>query len=178
MVPVASLAGSSSRTASANAPYKAIVFGGLLVGILDMLEGVALFWFMRGVRPFRIPQSIAAAVLGEEAFQMGAKSVVLGLLIHFAVAFSVVAVYAMAIHWFPVLDRHPTVSGLVYGLGVFLFMNLVVIQLSALPDNIKQLNPVGIINGLIGHPLLVGLPAAWAVHRYWPRTKSGRTAPA
>jgi hypothetical protein len=152
---------------SACSAVEAIVLGGLLVAVLDLTEVTGLFWFARGLPPYRIPQSIAAALLGEDAFDRGWVSVLLGLLLHLVVAFSVVALYVLLSRKFPSLARHYVVGGLVYGLLVYAFMNLVVLPASALPAALKHLSRLGVLNGVLCHPLLVGLPAAWAAHKHW-----------
>ena len=151
----------------ARATLKSIFLGGMLVGVLDLTEEIAFLWFAFGTRPFRVPQIVAAALLGEQSFRMGATSVLLGLLLHLAVAFSVVAVYAVASRRFATLGRNVVRFGLLYGLAVYAFMNVVVLPLSAFPQELKRPTLLGLLNGLLGHPLLVGLPTAWAVHRSW-----------
>lgn len=162
---------SADRVAPSQQPVgsllEAVVLGGLLVAVLDLTEVTALFWFARGLPPYRIPQSIAAALLGEDAFDKGGVSVLLGMSLHLLVAFSVVAFYVLWSRRFPSLARHYVLGGLLYGLGVYAFMNLVVLPVTALPSALKHLSPLGVLNGLLCHPLLVGLPSAWAAHRYW-----------
>ncbi len=60
--------------------------------------------------------------------------------------------------------------GLAFGVGVFLVMNLMVIPLSRIPASVPSLPLV--LNGVIGHALLVGLPIALAARRF-----VGRPAP-
>jgi hypothetical protein len=155
---------------AAGSVVEAVVLGGLLVAVLDLTEVIALFWFARGLPPYRIPQSIAAALLGEDAFDQGGTSVLLGLFLHLVVAFSVVAVYVLASRRFPSLARHYVLGGLLYGLCVYAFMNLIVLPSTALPAALKHFSRLGVLNGLLCHPLLVGLPAAWAAHRHWAAT--------
>lgn len=51
-------------------PARAIVYGGLVVGTLDILDAVIFFGLWRGVAPIRIFQSIASGLLGRAAFQV------------------------------------------------------------------------------------------------------------
>src|SRR5882724_7045086 len=53
-----------------------IAVGGLIAGILDLLQACILFGW-------RIPLVIAAGLLGKQAFQGGAGTYVLGVLLHF-----------------------------------------------------------------------------------------------
>jgi hypothetical protein len=153
------------RPSGPRGTLESVVLGGLLVAVLDLTEAVAFVWFAFGTRPYRVPQIIAAALLGRPSFAMGASSVLLGLTLHLAVAFTVVAVYAAASRRFVGLQRHPVASGLLYGVAVFAFMHAVVLPLSALPEELRRPTLATLLNGVVGHGLLVGLPAAWAVHR-------------
>lgn len=136
---------------------RAILYGTLVVGVLDALDAV-VFFGLRGVRPIRIFQSIAAGVLGRAAFQGGLATAVLGACLHFFIAFVVVLTFYLASRRAPVLTRHAVVSGLLYGLVVYLVMNLVVVPLSAAsaaPPSVPVL-----VNGLLIHAFGVGLPTA------------------
>lgn len=149
----------------AESVVESVFVGGMLVAVLQLTEEIAFLWFAFGTRPYRVPQIVAAALLGRQSFAMGVTSVLLGLTVHLAVAFSVVAVYAAASRRFVSLRRHVVASGLLYGLAVYAFMQAVVLPLSALPEELKRPTALSLLNGLFGHALLVGLPTAWAVHR-------------
>ena len=141
---------------------QALLYGTLTVGVLDLLDAL-LFFGARGVAPVRILQAIAAGLLGRAAFGGGVGAALLGVLLHFFIAFAIVAAYLLASRRFPALARHPLVYGPLYGLGVYAVMSFVVVPLSAAPDGPKPL-PV-IVNGLLIHALGVGLPSAvfaWA----------------
>ena len=90
----------------------------------------------------------------------------LGLGLHFTIAFTAATFYYLASRKLPVLLEHAILCGLLYGEIVFLFMNFVVLPLSALGAD--QFNITTYITGTIGHPLLVGLPIALSV-RHWSR---------
>ena len=136
---------------------KALLLGGLTVGVLDGLDAV-VFFGLRGVTPTRVMQSIASGLLGKQAFQGGIATAALGVLLHFGIALAVVAVYYLASRKLPDLSRHPVALGPVYGLLVYGVMNFLVIPLSAAVTGPRTL-PV-VINGVLIHALGVGLPAA------------------
>ncbi|MCA1560108.1 MAG: hypothetical protein LC804_07525 [Acidobacteria bacterium] len=136
---------------------RAILYGTLVVGVLDAVDAV-VFFGLRGVRPIRIFQSIAAGLLGRAAFQGGLATAVLGACLHFFIAFVVVLTFYLASRRVPVLTRHAVVSGLVYGVIVYAVMNFVVLPLSAASTAPPSL-PV-LVNGLLIHALGVGLPTA------------------
>lgn len=141
---------------------RAIATGTLVVGALDLLDAV-VFFGLRGARPDRILQSIAAGLLGPAAFQGGAATALLGLVLHFMIAFGIVLAYFIAAGRLAFLVRRPVVHGVWYGIVVYLAMNLVVIPLSNAGAGPRSL-PV-ILNGVLIHIFGVGLPAAWFASR-------------
>jgi Na+/alanine symporter len=144
----------------------AIGVAGLIAGALDLTQAMTLFGT-------RIPLSIAAGLLGRQAFRGGPGTYLLGVLLHFFIATSFAAAY-----YYAATDRlrflleHPLVCGLFYGAAVELVMNLVVLPLSALhargPYELSDL-----ILGLVVHMVVVGLPIAFTV-RWFER---GAVAP-
>jgi uncharacterized membrane protein YagU involved in acid resistance len=136
---------------------RALVYGTLLVGILDGLDAV-VFFGLRGAQPIRIFQSIASGLLGRQAFAGGLATAALGLALHFFIAFTIVAVFLVASRRIPALVRAPLVSGILYGLAVYFVMNYIVLPLSAVTPG-RFVWPV-FINGILIHMFGVGLPAS------------------
>ncbi len=133
-----------------------ILIGGLVVGVLDGAYAV-VFSAFHSVSAARVFQSISSGFYGREAFNRGTATVVLGVVVHFFIATTIVFVYWAAASRIALLHKHPFICGAVYGLLVYLFMNLVVIPLSAVPFRPKL---PAIIGGLFVHVLLIGIPAA------------------
>ncbi|MCB1057870.1 MAG: hypothetical protein KDD11_20405 [Acidobacteria bacterium] len=136
---------------------QALFFGTLTVGGLDIVDAL-VFFGLRGVPPIRIFQSIASGLLGKSAYAGGLPTAFLGGLLHFFIAFGVVAVFLLASRRFPQLARHPLLLGPVYGLLVFAVMYLVVLPLSAAGGRLPS--GTSLINALAIHMLGVGLPSA------------------
>ena len=144
-------------------PFDTILYGGLVVGILDGLFALIFYGLILGVQPLRIFQAVASGLLGKAAYEGGLQTFVLGILLHFVVATCIAAVYYVASLKFPVLIHQAVVCGLVYGLLAYLGMNYVVIPLSAIgyrPSSLRTFLPA-----FIGHALLVGLPIALLARR-------------
>jgi hypothetical protein len=139
-------------------PTRAVLFGTLTVAALDILDAFVFFWFYRGVEPAVILQSIASGLLGREAYAGGMATAALGALLHTFIAFVVVLVYFLASRRLPVLREHPVLCGALYGVGVWLAMNFVVLPLSAAAVG-PQVWPT-VVNGLAIHVLGVGIPSA------------------
>jgi len=138
-------------------PGLVLVLGGLTVALVDGLDAVILAR-TRGVGAGRVFQGIASGLLGRASFDGGAASVALGVAIHVTIATAaVVVLYGAALRW-PTLTRRPVLAGPCYGVLVYLFMNLVVIPLSAI--GLRPVSRPQLVNGLLIHALGVGLPAA------------------
>jgi hypothetical protein len=149
---------SASRPSGKRSALLAIGVGGLVAGILDLLQACILFGW-------DIPLAIAAGLLGRQAFHGGAGTYILGVLLHFFIAFSAAAVYYAASIRLVFLKEHPLVCGLFFGGAVQEVMNLVVLPLSALhargPYKLHDL-----ILGLVVPMVVIGLPISFSVRRF------------
>ena len=118
-----------------------------------------------------VGHSVASGLIGRPAaLQGGWRTASLGIFLHFVIAFGAATVYYLASRGIRLLTEHPILSGLIYGELVFLFMNMVVLPLSALhrsPFQWTSFSPwPSLITGPVGHPFLVGLPIALAARKY------------
>ena len=141
----------------------AIVVGGLIGGAFDLTYALVYYGFS-GVHPIRIPQSIASGLLGPGAFQGGAKTAVLGVLLHFVIALGAAAVFNVASRSISFLLRQPIVSGVLFGAAVYAFMHGVVLPLSAAPK--FKSAPATMLPDLAVHMLLIGPSIALAARKY------------
>jgi hypothetical protein len=142
--------------------FDTIVWGGLLAGTLDALDAIVAFGF-KGMNPIQILQYIAAGLLGTAAFQGGLQTAGLGAGLHYFIAFGVAAVYYVAAVKLPALHAQPVKWGLTYGVAVYLFMNYLVLPLSAVSKS--PFSTALFLNGVIGHAIFVGVAIAWFAHR-------------
>ncbi len=149
--------------------FDTILYGGLVVGILDGLFALIYYGLILGAKPVRIFQAIASGLLGKTSYEGGIPTVLLGILLHFVIASCIAAVYYAASLKLPVLIHHAVVCGLIYGMIAFLGMNYVVIPLSAAGSAPFSL-PV-FLTGIIGHAFLVGLPIALLTRRFAKSSK-------
>jgi hypothetical protein len=139
-----------------------VIVGGTAAGILDILAAFA-FRGAFGVAPVRVLQGIASGLLGSSAFQGGAATALVGLALHFLIAFGAAAVYYAASRALPVLVRRPVLCGLAYGVLVHVVMNQVVLPLSRVNFRTPPWSFVAAM--VVIHMLFVGLPIALAVRR-------------
>jgi len=127
-----------------------ILVGGFVAGLLDMTSAYVTFGRY-------MPIGIAGGVVGPAARHISAGQYILGLAIHYLIAFSAAAAYCFASRLLPFLREHFLVCGLVFGIIFFLFMNLIVLPLSAY----HAMGPYtyrGLVQGLLAHMFLIGLP--------------------
>lgn len=142
---------------------RAIVIGGLLGGALDLLFAVSFAGY-NGAPPQRVFQAIASGILGNAAFAGGAGISVLGIACHFGLSIIWATLFAAAAWQFPALSRQPVLSGIGFGLIVFLCMRLMVLPLSAYPRPVT-FKPLATALDLLSHMFLFGTPIAVAVSR-------------
>jgi hypothetical protein len=138
---------------------KPILIGGAIAGILDITSA-----FITGGR--NVPRGIAGGLLGSYVKDHNGPAIwILGLAIHFFIAFSAAAVYCLASRLLPFLKDHFVVCGMFYGIAVFLVMYLVVMPLCAFhfkgPYTLRTL-----ITGILAHMLLIGLPIGFSLNRW------------
>jgi uncharacterized membrane protein YagU involved in acid resistance len=148
----------TSTPAASPLTADALVRAGAIVGTLDILKPIVAS-VIGGRPPLRVFQAVASGALGRSAYDGGWATILLGAGFHYFIAFSVVAFYALVSRRFTTLARHPLISGPIYGLGVYCFMQFVVFPLSAIGP---VPHPVGtLVDGILTHIFLVGLPTAW-----------------
>src|SRR5579864_2657796 len=139
-----------------------IVVAGSVVGILDITSAFVIA-AIRGTGSMRMLQGITSGLIGARSFQGGLATAACGLAIHFLIAFTVVMIFYLASRRINFLTEHAVVSGILYGIAVYLFMYWIVIRLgfpSAHPSFIRD------VTAVLVHISLIGLPTALIVRRY------------
>ena len=111
---------------------KPILISTAVAGTLDLALAIT-FFAIKGVPLEGVPHAVAAGLLGVRAFRLGLPTAILGVALHYFIAFCVSAFYYFLSRRFGFLNNHPIASGAIYGIGVFLFMQHVVLPLSAEP---------------------------------------------
>jgi hypothetical protein len=147
--------------------FRVILSAGLVVGVLD-ISSAFVTWWQRGVGWRRGLQGIDAGLLGTNSFDGGLVTAGLGLALHFFVAFVVVSVFYLASRKIEFLTIHPVVSGVLYGIGIYIVMYWFVLP-TAFPTFRHRL-----WNELLAiaiHISLIGLPCALIVRRYSQHTR-------
>jgi len=153
--------------------FETIAYGGLAIGVLDFLDASIFFPLYYGITFQRVWWGPASGVLGRDAALAGGwNTAILGIFLHFVVAFCIATTYYLFARFIPFMVRHPVISGIVFGVIANYVMQCIVIPLSARggkPGAIFN-EPVGsMLNSILGHALLVGFPvaliAAWSARK-------------
>ena len=112
-----------------------VICAGLATGITDGLFASVLSVVFYGSTETRLWQGVASTILGKDAFAGGTRTALIGLLMHFGVAFGWSAVFMVLVTVSPWVRRVLGSPGgvlkiaSVYGPAIWLVMSLVVIPL-------------------------------------------------
>jgi hypothetical protein len=143
-------------------PLRTILTTGLVVGILD-ISSAFVIWWQHGVALQHGLQGIASGLLGTKSYTGGIATAGLGLALHFFIAFVVVSIFYQASRKLRFLTKRPFISGVSYGVGVYVVMYWIVLP-TAFPTFRHRLSNE--LLELAIHICLIGLPTALIVRRY------------
>lgn len=136
----------------------------LVVGVLDGLDAVIFFGYL-GVTATKLFQYIASALLGTSSASLGIWSVGLGIILHFAMAAALAGAFLGATIILPALRRRWIVTGASFGFIAYFAINFLVLPLTRAKVAAGLPATNVLINGLLAHVFLVGLPIAYVVFR-------------
>jgi len=158
---------SDGRVPNAGRPQalQTILLGGSIAAILDGLDAVVFYRLAFAVPPALIFQHIASGLIGPRSFRGGWFTVVMGIALHFSIAIGATAVYYAASFLIPALYRIPWLCGPAFGIGLFFFMQHVVLPLSAVHKRTVPMSLPELLDQLFSHAFFVGLPVALMARR-------------
>ena len=140
-----------------NSLLRLSVIGGLIIGTAD---AIIYHWFVSSVLSgyplTTVFQFIASGALGESAFAGGIATALLGALFHFLFSIVIAGVFILSADRIPLLRNHVIPGSLLYGFGVFIVMNMIVIPLSATPP-LPAPTTLQLIVLIMDHVLIFGL---------------------
>jgi hypothetical protein len=160
------LSAPSPITTQRPSAFLTIFSAGIAAGILD-ITAAFVTWAPRGIRPAQILRGIASGLLGPKSFYGGWQTAMLGAALHFLIAFSAASVFYGASRKLMVLTRRPVLSGVLYGVVVYLFMYWAVMPVSAYQKPSFSISAT--IIAVVTHIVCVGLPISLVVRRYSSR---------
>ncbi len=138
--------------------FIAIIVGGSVAGALDLTAAFITYGW-------QVPRGIASGLIGTAA-QNGMIPWILGVVLHFVIAFGAAATFC-AVSWRqPFLREHWLWIGPFYGIAVYLVMNLIVVPLSAAPFRGRGFTHLALLQGVFVHMVIIGLPIAFCARRF------------
>jgi len=148
----------SESRSTARSAVLAIGVGGLVAAALDLLQACVLFGH-------EIILVIAEGLVGDAGTKGGVFYYGLGVVLHVFISLCFATFYYALSRKLKFMTEYPLVCGLCFGAGVHLVMMLVVLPHCAF----HQRDPIsinGMIEGLLMHMVVVGLPIAYGVSRF------------
>jgi len=146
-----------SSLMSSNKIFPIIVRTALLAGLLDITGAIIHFLLRTKKNPVLIFEYIASSVLGTSAYQGSWWIIALGILFHFLIAFFFTLFFFLIYPRISFLSFNPVLTAILYGIFIWLVMNLLILPLTKVakpPFNLVQaLIGVGILIVAIGIPL-------------------------
>jgi hypothetical protein len=150
--------------------FIAILWCGALVGTLDICAAFTNAYISHDVGPISVLKYISSAIFGAKAVTGGTDMVIYGLLMHYAIAYFFTAVFFVL---YPLLGgeaQNNILIGVLYGLFIWLLMNLVVVPFTQIPHRHMHA-PQTIINIVI-LMAMIGVPLSMITsHFYQGRAK-------
>lgn len=132
----------------------------LTAGTVIFLGQALHMWIVQGLiqkTPMILAwQYIASGGIGMPAFEGGIATALVGVAFHLLISFSIAAVFVLAAGRLSWLRHNPMVGSLLYGFGVFVVMNMIIVPLSATPP-IPAPELPWLIEAILEHILLIGL---------------------
>lgn len=145
---------------------KPLLTTGLLAGTLDGLAAVILYYAKTGNDPLHVFRFIASGVFGREAFSGGIPLALWGIGFHYFIAFGWTFLFFLLARNWRLLTAHWIASGIIYGLLVWLMMNLVVVPLSLVPVKAGPKEWSTILTGIFILMVCIGLPISYSAQKY------------
>ena len=155
----------STTLINRNSLLRLSVIGGIISGFLHFLiqQGI-VFGLILKTPIISSLQFVASGIMGDAAFTGGLATALLGLMLDFIMITIMAGVFIFSADRIPLLRRNVILGSILYGFGIFIVMNLIVLPLSAAPA--LPAPPLWLLIELVlQHILLIGLPLGILVQR-------------
>ena len=119
--------------------FKTILLAGLTAGALDATAAMISFAIkVPGANPLKVWRFVASGALGSAALTKELVPMALtGLVFHFIIAFLFTIFFFFIFQKIKWLSRNLAITGLLYGIFVWIVMNLIIVPLSGVPAKSK-----------------------------------------
>jgi len=149
---------------------KIILLSGLLVGTLDILAAFTDYYITTQKNPItNVLPYIASGVFGKSAFTGDTKMILLGLLFHYIIAFGCTFFFFWLYSKTTILSKNRIITGVVYGICIWIVTVLVILQLSNAPHPaISAMKIQKVIKAILILICMIGLPLSFIAYKYAP----------
>jgi|SRR5450755_3111911 hypothetical protein len=148
--------------------YKEIFKAGLLVGTMDILAAFILVYIRTGKLIIAgILKFIASGLFGKQALSGGRRMILAGLILHYVVAFIFTIFFFQVFPKIKFLSANRIITGIFYGIFIWLIMNLIVVPLSGVASR-----PFNMINAVINILILIvaiGIPLSFMASAFYKK---------
>ena len=144
-----------------------IFLSGLIAGTLDILAAIIIYAnILQKTTAIKILQSIASGIFKKDAYSGGSQMAWYGLGLHFIIALIFAWFYFMIYPYLPFLKKSALLSGFLYGIFVWIVMNLIVLPIVFPVLPAKHLDFPLILSILI-LIFCVGFPIAFIARKFY-----------
>jgi len=156
----------STQKNNKSSARKTILLTGFIAGTLDMLGAIIVYCIiMKVVTPVQLLNGIASGVFGKTVIGSTTVTALIGLLFHYFIAFSFTTGYFLVYPHVKLLHGNAIITGLLYGVFVWIVMNLIVLPLSNAHHATFSWIPA--IRGCLILMFCIGLPIAVLTAKYY-----------
>jgi uncharacterized membrane protein YagU involved in acid resistance len=149
---------------------KNIIIIALIAGTLDAVGAIVIY----RADPVKLFQFIASGAFGVEAFSGGTVMACWGLLFHYIISSAWTVIFFFMYPALTILRKNRYLTGLLYGIFVWLVMNQIIMPLSKIPQ--APFNFKSALTGISILIVMVGLPISLLTHRYYSKRNSEKTS--
>lgn len=146
-------------------PFRIIFITALIAGTLDISSALIDSHFRFGTTPIELFQYIASGIFGRASFSGGLLTAFAGLISHYFIAFSWTFIFFLLYPKLKITPKLKIVSGLVYGIFVWLVMNLIVVPFSRAHK--PPFHWGHVITAILYLMFFIGLPISISFHKYY-----------
>lgn len=143
-----------------------IFWVGLLVGFLDISAALIQFGIKYPDRdPLIVLRYIASAVFGRERAYSESSMIFLGAALHFLIAYCFTTAFFLLYPHVQFLRKNRLVTGIVYGLFIWMIMNLLVVPNSRINPPTFHLKDAAIAAAIL--IIAIGIPLSFLAYEFY-----------
>jgi hypothetical protein len=157
---------------SSNKLFQRILLAGIIAGALDAAAAIIDYYIKTGKNPVIIFVYIASGVFGKQVFGGSQSIAIFGVLFHFLIAILFSAFYFWIYPGIKFLHKNKLTSAVIYGIFIWLVMNLLVVPLSI--THTWTFHITDVLKAMLILIVCVGMPVTFMASSYYRKKMSGR----